>query len=128
MTLARAPGRWHLLRSFGFAFRGIWTLLRTQPNARVHAVIAVAALALAVVLRLPPAEIAVVLVMIAVVLAAEALNTALEALCDLVSPGYHPLVKQAKDVAAASVLLTALCAVLVGLLLFAPRLLALLDQ
>ena len=60
---------------------------------------------------------------IALVLVVEAVNTALETLCDLVSPSYHPLVKRAKDVAAAAVLLAALAAVAIAALLFVPRLL-----
>ena len=62
---------------------------------------------------------------IAIVLAAEGINTALEAVVDLASPDYHPLAKIAKDVGAGTVLLTAIAAVIVGLLLFLPRLLPL---
>jgi diacylglycerol kinase len=102
-------------------------MLRTQPNFGVHVVAAVLALGLALALRLSVAEVAVLALTIAIVLIVECLNTALETLCDLVSPGYHPLVKRAKDVSAAAVLIAALAAVAVGLLLFAPRLLALLK-
>ena len=64
---------------------------------------------------------------IALVWTAEGLNTALEWLCDVAAPEYHPLVKKAKDVAAAAVLLAAIGSALIGLLVFGPRLLALLD-
>ncbi len=63
-------------------------------------------------------------VMVVVVLAAEMTNTMVEALVDLVSPGYHPLAKVSKDVAAGVVLLTAIGAVVVGLLIFGPKVLA----
>jgi diacylglycerol kinase len=56
------------------------------------------------------------------VLILEAVNTVVETICNLVSPGYHPLVKRAKDVAAAAVLLSALAAIGVALVLFGPRL------
>ena len=63
--------------------------------------------------------------MITIVLAAEGVNTAIEAAVDLASPTYHPLAKIAKDVGAGTVLLTAVASVIVGLLLFLPHLLPL---
>ena len=127
-TVAPRPPRLRrILRSFGYAGEGLLAMLRTQPNFGVHVVAAVLALGLALALRLSVAEVAVLALTIAIVLIVECLNTALETLCDLVSPGYHPLVKRAKDVSAAAVLIAALAAVAVGLLLFAPRLLALLK-
>ncbi len=102
--------------------------MRTQPNFRIHLVIAALAVLLALVLHLSPAEFGLLALTIGLVLSLEALNSALEALCDVASPTYHPLVKMAKDVSAAGVLVAALSAVLVGLALFAPRLLALLSQ
>ena len=113
------------MRSFGYAFEGVATIVRTQPNFWVHSVAAVVALVLSVVLRLSPAEIALVVVMIALVLVTEAVNTAMEAICDVVHPEYDPLIKRAKDVSAAAVLLAACAAVVVALLLFAPRIVAL---
>lgn len=110
--------------SFGYALAGLAALVRTQPNFGVHLGVSVVVVILAVVLRAAPAEVAVLALTIGVVLTAEAFNTALEAVCDLVSPGFHPLVKLAKDVAAAGVLLSALAAVVVGLAIFAPRILA----
>jgi diacylglycerol kinase len=74
------------------------------------------------VLRLNPAEMALIVLTIALVLIVEAMNTALEAACDLASPGYHPLVKRAKDVSAAAVLIAAVAAVAIAVLLFGPRL------
>jgi diacylglycerol kinase (ATP) len=112
-----------IVRSFKFAFAGLHTLVRTQPNAWVHLALAALALALSVVLRLPPDEIATVILTIGLVLSAEAINTALESVCDLVSPGYHPLVKRAKDLSAAAVLLSAMAALGVAIALFLPRLL-----
>ena len=111
-----------MLRSFGYAFEGLATLVRTQPNFGVHLVAACAALALGVVLRLSLPELALIILIAGVVLVVESLNTALETLCDLVSPEDHPLVKKAKDISAAAVLIAALAAVTIALLLFLPRL------
>ena len=118
---AARPAR-RIIRSFRFAFAGLGYLALTQPNAWVHIALAGLALGLSVLLRLSPAEIALVVLTIGLVLAAEAANTAVEAVCDLVSPGYHPLVRRAKDVAAAGVLIAALAAVGVAIVLFGPRL------
>ena len=110
-----------IVRSFGFAFEGLATLARTQPNFRIHVVAAVLALVLGVVLRLSTVEMALLVLTVGTVLVVEALNTCLETLCDLVSPTYHPLVKKCKDVSAAAVLISALAAVGVAALLFLPR-------
>lgn len=87
---------------------------RTQRNFRVHVVLAVLVVLAGAVLRLPAWAWAVLALAIALVVAVELANTALEALVDLVSPGDHPLAKRAKDVAAASVLVTAAGAVAAG--------------
>src|SRR5258708_5900084 len=111
-----------LLRSFGYAFEGLATLFRTQPNFRIHLVAAVFALVLGVVLRLSLPEMALLVLTVGLVLVVEALNTCLETLCDLVSPTFHPLIKKSKDVSAAAVLISAIAAVGVAALLFLPRL------
>ena len=115
-------GPWRLVRSFGYAWAGLRSVVRTQPNFRIHLLAAALALAVGVVLRLSPPELGLIVLTIAVVLAAEALNTAIEAVCDLVSPAYHPLVKRAKDAAAAGVLITAIGSVIVAVLVFGPHL------
>ncbi len=118
------PAR-RILRSFGYALEGIVAIARTQPNFGVHLLVAALALGLASWLGLPPSEVAAIVLAIGLVLAAEAFNTAIEDLCDATMPRPHPLVKSAKDAAAAGVLLAVMAAVVVGLALFGPRLLAL---
>ena len=97
-------------------------MLRTQPNFVVHLAAAVLALALGAVLRLSPAELALIVLAIALVLVVECVNTAVEMLCDLVEPSFHPLVKRAKDVSAAAVLIGAIGSVVIAILLFGPHL------
>jgi len=111
-----------LLRSFAHAFAGLRTFFATQRNARIHAVAAAGALALGVLADLTRPEWCAILLAIALVFAAEALNTALEFLADAAVPEVHPLVKKAKDVAAAAVLIAAAVAVAVGVLIFRPHL------
>jgi diacylglycerol kinase len=122
--MARPSAARRVWRSFGFAWAGLSAVLRTQPNIWIHLAAAALALGLGVVLRLPAVELAVLVLTCAFVLSIEAINTALETLCDLVSPTYHPLIKRAKDISAAAVLIAATAAVLVACLLFGPRLVA----
>lgn len=109
--------------SLQFALRGISTFAR-EPNARIHIAAGLAVIALAGWLRVPRAEVALLALAIGLVLSAEALNSALEALADRVAPDPHPLVAKAKDVAAGGVLLAAIVAAVVGLLVLGPHLLA----
>jgi len=110
------------IHSFGHAFRGWWYVIRTQQNAWIHALITSAVIVLAVWLRLPARDWAVLFLAIAMVWLAEFLNTALEAVVDLASPRQHPLAKVGKDVGAAAVLIAALTSILVGLLILGPPL------
>lgn len=106
-----------LPNSFRHALAGIVYVVRTQRNARIHLAVAAAAVGLGLWIGLTPTQWAVVAVVAGMVLAAEWLNTAVEAMVDLATPDYHPLAKVAKDAAAAAVLLTAIIAVVVGVLL-----------
>ena len=115
----RSPSR---LASFRYAFAGWWYVLRTQRNAWIHAVAAVAVFAIALWLDVGRIEWALLLLTVAVVWVGEFVNTAFEAVIDLLSPDIHPLAKTGKDVAAASVLIAALAAVGVGLLILGPPL------
>jgi len=105
--------------SFSYALSGLRFAWRSQRNFRLEVYIAALALVLALWLQVNLVE---VLLLIALVLGLELGNTALEAVVDLASPGFHPLAKAAKDVAAAGVLVVSLIAVLIGIILFLPRL------
>jgi diacylglycerol kinase (ATP) len=110
------------VQSFQHAFRGWWYVLQTQQNAWIHSIIALAVLAMAAWLRLPGTDWAVLILTIAMVFAAEFINTAIEAMVDLASPQKHPLAKVGKDVGAAAVLVAASAALVVGLLILGPPL------
>lgn len=115
------------LASFGPALRGLRLLVTAEHNARIHAVATVAVVALGAVARLGRLEWALVVLAVTGVWLAEALNTAVECLADAISLERRPLLGQAKDLAAAAVLLAALGAVLVGLFVFGPRVVRLLG-
>lgn len=117
------PGsRGRLARSFGYAFRGLGMLLRTQANARIHAAATVLAVGAGFWLGLSRGEWCAVVGAIGLVWTAEGVNTAIEAAVDLVSPERHPLAGRAKDLAAGAVLCAALAALAIGGLIFGPRL------
>jgi len=111
------------LASFADAGRGIRALL-AEPNARVQLTVTFAVVALGLWLGLGARDWALLTLAIALVLGAEAMNTALEALADRVAPDRHPLVAKAKDVAAGGVLIASLAAAVLGLLVLGPPLLA----
>src|SRR5258708_1143244 len=113
------------IAAFGYAFSGLWYALRTQRNARVHAVIALLAITMGIALHISAVEFAMIFVAITGVFIAEMFNTVIEICVDLASPEYHPLAKVAKDVAAGAVLLSAMLAVVIGVFVFGPHLWAL---
>lgn len=112
------------LGSFRYAWDGLVYVFRSQRNFRVHLVVALLVAALGLWLGLPTTSWAVLAVTVGIVLVAEIFNTAAEALVDLVSPDYHPLAKQVKDLTAGAVLVFAIVSVAVGLLILGPPLLA----
>lgn len=117
-----------LIRSFGFAFAGIGAMLRTQRNAQIHTVATIVVVVAGWFFGVSTGEWIALILATALVLSLEALNTALEAVVDLVSPQPHPLAKKAKDVAAGAVLIGAIGAALVGCIIFVPKLLAFLTS
>ena len=108
------------MRSFGYAFAGIGFMLRTQHNAWLHLVATALAVAAGAALRISLADWGWIVVATFLVWAAEAFNTAVEYVCDMVSPERNLVVKHAKDIAAGAVLLSAVSAALIGLLTFLP--------
>jgi diacylglycerol kinase len=108
--------------SLKYAFHGWFHVFRTQQNVWIHGAIAGIVFILALWLRVPLRDWAVLILTSAMVFAAEFMNTAIEAVVDLASPDKHPLAKIGKDVGAAAVLVAALAAILIGLLILGPPL------
>lgn len=108
--------------SFLNAFRGIYASILTQPNLRIHFLIASLVILVAVYLQLSLLHILVLVLTIALVILAEMINTAIEFLADAVTLEHNELIKQAKDISAGAVLLSAIFAALIGLMIFLPKL------
>lgn len=102
------------MRSFGYAAEGLHYLFRHEHNAWVHLIASAAAIGAGITLRISLSDWRWLILSIVIVLAAEAGNTAIEQLCNLVHPARHPIVKRVKDVAAGSVLLCAIGAAAIG--------------
>ena len=108
--------------SFRNAITGWWYVIRTQKNAWIHALVSLAVVIVSFVLKINRLEWGLIIFAIALVWTAEFINTALEAVVDLASPGQHELAKIGKDVGAAAVLIAAGASILVGLLILGPPL------
>jgi len=111
------------LASFRFAFKGIVEFFRSQHNARIHLLCALGAVALGLWLEIAALQWCVVAFCIAAVFAAELVNTAIEYLTDLVSPGYNEKAGKVKDLAAAAVLVVSIAALICAAFIFLPPLL-----
>lgn len=114
--------KYSIRKSFTFAFSGLKTAIKKEPNFRIHVVFALITTFAAYYFRFNLLEWLILALAIFLVMVFELLNTTLEAVVDLVSPEVKPEAKIAKDVSAAAVLLTAIFSIIVGLILFLPRL------
>lgn len=108
-------------QSFEYAFEGISSFFRSEPNAVIHLLITAAVIVLAIVLKVSVGEGAILTLAIGIVWVAELFNTAIEAIMDHLSPERHPAVKRIKDISSAAVLIAAMSAVIVGLIIFIPK-------
>lgn len=95
---------------------------------KIHTVFAAAAVILAGILKISALEFAMIVIAISLVLICEIINTAVERAVDTATPDYHPIAKIAKDVAAGAVLVSAIASVIIGLIVFGRRLLAIISQ
>lgn len=110
------------IQSFRCAIDGIKIAWREESNFRIEIICAVAIILLSRVLHIGRTEFAVVILTIGFVLAVEALNTSLEELCDKFEPNHDPHIGKIKDLAAAAVLASSICAAFVGSIIFSPYL------
>lgn len=111
-----------LLRSFGYAYEGICYAIKNERNMRIHVAVAPIVLILGAIVSLSPVEWCIIVLVICSVMSLELINTAIESIVDHVSPDIAPLAKIAKDVAAGAVLLMAIASVIIGIIIFVPKL------
>ena len=110
---------------FKYAFRGVRLLFRYERNFLLHSLIAICVIAAGFIFDISVTEWMIVAIACGCVFAAEAMNTAIERLSDVVSPKYHSAIGNVKDISAGGVLLVAIMAVIVGMIIFLPKIIAL---
>ncbi len=115
------------IKSSTNAYRGVVIFLRTTHNAWIHLFFSALAIYMGFLLHISSVEWILVIFAIGFVILAETINTAIEIDINLTSPQYHPYARDTKDVAAGAVLMTVLMAGIVGLIIFLPKILALMQ-
>lgn len=108
------------LKSFAYAWKGVCSFLSKEHNAWIHCAAIIAVTTAGFFFGITRTEWLAILLCFAMVLAAEAFNTAIERLVNLVSPDYHPVAGDVKDIAAGAVLICAIVAAIIGLIIFIP--------
>lgn len=111
------------IKSFSFAIAGIRTFIRQEHNARIHLAATILVIAAAIGFRVTTLEAAALAIVVSLVWITELLNTCIERMADLITLEKHPSIKFIKDIAAAAVLIASIVAVVVGLLIFIPKIL-----
>ncbi len=117
-----------LIKAFKHAINGLIIAFGNERNLKIHAVIALVTCILGLLLDITGTEWVAIMVCIALVITAELANTAIEKTMNFLHPSYHESVKTIKDIAAGMVLFAALCAGIVGLIIFIPKLMEVLVQ
>lgn len=112
-----------LYKSFGYAFQGIFNTIRTERNIKIHCAAAILVTIFGIWLQISKTEWMICFILFGLILALELVNTAVEATVDLFTEERKPLAKKAKDAAAGAVLIAAIFAVVIGILIFIPKLL-----
>lgn len=109
------------LRSIKYAYRGLGVLIREEHNTRVHLGVATVVLIAGFVFKITAFEWIAVVFASGFVITLEIVNTAIEDICDFISPEKHEMIKRIKDLSAAGVLVSAIIAVIIGLIVFVPK-------
>lgn len=113
------------IKSFLFAFNGLKILMTEEHNARIHLVAAICAVIASIVFEISAFEWIAVIVAIGLVFALELMNSAIERIADFIAPEKNEKIKKIKDLSAAGVLISAITALIVGLIVFLPKILGL---
>ena len=124
----KKTGKNPLYKSFGYAFEGIFAGIRGERNMKIHCFAAVCVVVAGVLFHISVTEWCICLVLFGLILSLELVNTAIEAVVDLVTKEKKPLAKIAKDTAAGAVLVSAIAAAIIGCIIFVPYLLELIKS
>ena len=114
-----------LVNSFGYAIEGIWSSFRTERNMKIHVFIMILVVLLGIFLHISVTEWMICIILFALVIGAELFNTSIEAVVDMISLEKSSQAKLAKDVSAGAVLVFAIASIIVGFLIFVPKIISL---
>lgn len=117
-----------LRKSFGYAFKGIDDVIEHEPNMKIHVVVAILVVIMAIILKVSIIEWIILVLLIGAVLAAETINTTIENLVDMYTKEYDENAKIVKDTAAGTVLILAITSAIIGLIIFVPKIICLLES
>ena len=117
-----------LKKSFGYAFKGIDDVVSNEPNMKIHVSVAILVVIMAFLLKISRIEWIILVLLIGLVLAAEVINTTIENLVDMYTKDYNERAKVVKDTAAGTVLILAITAVIIGLMIFIPKIILVLES
>ena len=117
-----------LKKSFGYAFKGIDDVISNEPNMKIHVSVAILVVIMAFLLKISMIEWIILVLLIGLVLAAEVINTTIENLVDMYTKDYNERAKVVKDTAAGTVLILAITAVIIGLMIFIPKIILVLES
>lgn len=114
--------------SFKYAFTGIFVSVKSQCNLKIHIIAAIIAIILGFILKISNQEWLIISIVIGGVITAEMFNTTIEAIVDIISPEYSENAKKAKDISAGAILILAIVAVVVGIIIFVPKIILVINQ
>ena len=117
-----------LRKSFGYAFKGIDDVIKHEPNVKIHVMVAILVVIMAFILKVSIIEWIILVLLIGAVLAAETINTTIENLVDMYTKEYDEKAKIVKDTAAGTVLILAITSAIIGLIIFIPKIIYLLES
>lgn len=109
--------------SFKFAFNGLCSLFKNEHNSRIHLLATVIAIAMGIILKINLIEWSLLIIMIGIVFLSELLNSSLESLADFIEPEWNEQIRNVKDYAAAAVFISAVVSIIVGGIIFVPKIL-----
>lgn len=112
-----------LIKSFGYAFRGLADLIKSERNAKIHLFITILVIIAGFIIKINATEWCIVLICIALVISTEALNTSVEKIIDHLFKDKNETARIVKDISAGAVLICAIISVICGLIIFLPKLL-----
>lgn len=121
--MTKKKDSWSWLKKFGYAFRGLYTSLKEEPSLVVHFIIAAIVLIVSVILykQMTVADWSIIVILIAIIISMELLNTAIENVVDVVTFEYNEKAKKIKDISAAATLILTIASVIIGLVIFIPK-------